>query len=338
MEENTNVNNPTEAGAESPETVNDVPENVSEDLENENETPETVSEPKETEQPETTPTGWENASGEEEHPEENETPEVDEQPLPEGQDLSLLLPAFDPIFDTADESLRDMARSMKTKLIESGELNIKITLNNYGAVLVPDPKKCQVTCNLKPAKVSTAIRFPSDLEIAVEQDGRVIIPDGEHQLSFDDVSTGATVTTDASGVVQDVQLDPCCETDCPFYDADEDGNLNCGFKLDGSPDDDLYGDLTEALRQHGCKNPDVLDAYNTLTASAEATEVPEETDSADACENSDCPFFDTECEHNCQGRAEFEQCPGCVKDAVESCHCQNADLLEVYNRLTKEDK
>ena len=239
MEEITTVNNP-------PETVNDVSENVSEDLESENETPETIPEPEETEQPETPPTGWKNASGEEEHPEDDAS-EVDEQPLPEGQDLSLLLPAFNPIFDTADESLRDMARAMKTKLIESGELNIKITLNNYGGVLIPDPKKCQVACNLKPAKVSTAIRFPSNLEIAVEQDGRVIIPDSEHQLSFDDMSAGATVTTDASGVVQDVQLDPCCETDCPFYDADEDGNLNCGFKLDGSPDDDLYGDLTLSL-------------------------------------------------------------------------------------------
>ena len=330
MEEIMTVNNPAE-------TVNDVPENVSESQESENETPETVPETENSESGEVPPTGWESASGEEEHPEDDAS-EVDEQPLPEGQDLSLLLPAFNPIFDTADESLRDMARAMKTKLIESGELNIKITLNNYGGVLIPDPKKCQVACNLKPAKVSTAIRFPSNLEIAVEQDGRVIIPDSEHQLSFDDMSAGATVTTDASGVVQDVKLDPCCETDCPFYDADEDGNLNCGFKLDGSPDDDLYGDLTEALRQHNCKNPDVLDAYNTLTARAEATEVPEETDSADVCENSDCPFFDTDCEHNCQGRAEFEQCPGCVKDAVESCHCQNADLLEVYNRLIREEK
>ena len=328
MEENTNVNN-------SAETVNEVSENVSESPENENGTSEAVPETEKVEQPETPPTDLENASSEDEHPEDDAS-EVDEQPLPEGQDLSLLLPAFNPIFDTADESLRDMARAMKTKLIESGELNIKITLNNYGGVLIPDPKKCQVACNLKPAKVSTAIRFPSNLEIAVEQDGRVIIPDSEHQLSFDDVSGGATVTTDSSGVVQDVQLDPCSETDCPFYDADEDSA--CCFKSDGSPDDDMYGDLAEALRQHSCKNPDVLDAYNTLTANAEATEVPEETDSTDACENSDCPFFDTECEHNCQGRAEFEQCPGCVKDAVESCHCQNVNLLDVYSRLTKEDK
>lgn len=264
MEETTTINNPAENVTETPEAVNDSPENVPERLESENEIPESVPEAEETEQPETPPTSWENASGEEEHPEESKASEVEEQPLPEGQDLSLLLPAFDSIFDTADSSLRDMARAMKTKLIESGELNIKITLNNYGGVLVPDPKKCQVTCSLKPAKVATAIRFPSDLEIAVEQDGRVFISNGEHQMSFDDVPAGgALVTTDESGVVQDVKLDPCQETDCPFYD--------------------------------------------------------------------------TECEYNCQGREEFEQCPGCVKDTVENWHCNDVNLLDVYNKLM-EDK
>ncbi len=102
--------------------------------------------------------------------------------LPDGPTLSLRLPAFDSIFDTADETLRGMAVALKTKLIESGELVIKVTLNNYGGILKPDPKKCNVACNLKPAKVSTPIRFPSDLEITVEKDGRVIIPeDREHQ-------------------------------------------------------------------------------------------------------------------------------------------------------------
>lgn len=334
MEEITAANNPEETVTESPENGNKLQENDSKIPENGNDSPETEPESEETEPSETPPSDWENASGEEEHPEESEKTEVDEQPLPEGQDLSLLLPAFDPIFDTADKSLRDMARSMKTKLIESGELNIKITLNNYGAVLVPDPKKCQVTCNLKPAKVSTAIRFPPNLEIAVEQDGRVIIPDGEHQMSFDDVPEGgATVTADASGVVQNVKMDPCKESECPFYGTDDSENPGCCFIHEGTPDDDMYGDIAEALRQHSCKNPDVLNAYNMLTARAEESVSSEDAQPADACKNADCPFYDTDCEHNCQGRAEFQQCPGCVKDAVESCNCKNANLLDVYNKL-----
>jgi len=59
----------------------------------------------------------------------------------------------------------------------------------------------------------------------------------------------------------------------------------------------------------------------------------EDAQPADACKNADCPFYDTDCEHNCQGRAEFQQCPGCVKDAVESCHCKNVNLLDIYNKL-----
>lgn len=117
--------------------------------------------------------------------------------LPDGPTLSLRLPAFDSIFDTADETLRGMAVALKTKLIESGELVIKVTLNNYGGILKPDPKKCTVACNLKPAKVSTPIRFPSDLEITVEKDGHVIIPeDREHQLSFGETESSGTVTVD----------------------------------------------------------------------------------------------------------------------------------------------
>lgn len=113
------------------------------------------------------------------------------EPLPDGPTLSLRLPAFNSVFDDADAKLRDLSRAMKTKLIESGELSIKIVINNYGSVLKPDPKKCKVECVPKPAKVSTQIRFPSDLEITVEQDGRVIIPeDREHQINFDEVQPG----------------------------------------------------------------------------------------------------------------------------------------------------
>lgn len=131
----------------------------------------------------------------------NENPPSDNEsgdPLPDGPELSLRLSAFDPIFYTADDTLRGMAVALKTKLIESGELIIKVTLNNYNGVLKPDPKKCTVSCNLKPAKVSTPVRLPSDLEIAVEKDGHVIIPeDREHQLSFEETQeNGGTVTVD----------------------------------------------------------------------------------------------------------------------------------------------
>lgn len=155
------------------------------------------------------PCDWKNASGDEDGEQEQEIEDPGE-PLPEGPDLSLRLPAFDPVFNTADDSLRDMVRTLKTKYIESGELTVKIVLNNYNGTLKPDPKKCKVDCALKPAKVSTSVRFPDDLEIAVEKDGRVIIPeDREHQISFDEAAApSGTATVDGNtGIVEDYEED-----------------------------------------------------------------------------------------------------------------------------------
>lgn len=180
---------------------------------------------------------------------ENDSDESDDtgektDPLPEGPTLSLRLPAFDSIFDTADASLRDLARAMKTKLIESGELAIKVVINNYGGVLKPDPKKCKVDCTPKPAKVSTSIRFPADLEIAVEQDGRVIIPeDREHQISFDETENGGTVTVDGqTGLAEHYEGD---EEDNPDGDNTPSENPEESpqdMPEDGSEGSDFEGD------------------------------------------------------------------------------------------------
>lgn len=198
--------------------------------------------------------------------------------LPDGPDLSLRLPAFNSLFNTADDSLRNLARAMKTKLIESGELAVKIVLNNYGGTLKLDPKKCKVDCTPKPAKVSTALHFPDDLEIAVANDGRVIIPeDREHQMSFDE-APGGTVTVDGkTGIVEDYQPDdekdevqdeesnpaeepyPCKNAPCPFYAFMNDaGQSGCGF--DPKKTLDPF-DVDEAIGQCGCTRPEVLQAY-----------------------------------------------------------------------------
>ncbi len=159
------------------------------------------------------PCDWKNASGDDDGKEDS-TLDDEQEPLPEGPDLSLRLPAFSPVFDSADDSLRDMARTLKTKYIESGELAVKIVLNNYNGILRPDPKKCMVICNLKPAKVSTSIHFPADLEITVGQDGRVIVPeDRNHQMEFNEIQPenevpSGTATVDGkTGIVEDYQED-----------------------------------------------------------------------------------------------------------------------------------
>ena len=195
-------------------------------------------------------------------------------PLPDGPDLSLRLSAFNSVFDSADQSLRDLARAMKTKLIESGELSIKVVINNYGGVLKPDPKKCKVDCTPKPAKVSTQIRFPDDLEITVEQDGRVIVPeDRNQQLSFDD-SPGGTVTVDGkTGIVEHYKEDdaegqpekpyPCTNIDCPFYGTADSGKPGCCYDpaIEDGGNPSFEDDVEDAVQFQGCTRPEIVQAY-----------------------------------------------------------------------------
>lgn len=224
------------------------------------------------------PCDWKNASGDDDQdPEDVESTD----PLPDGPDLSLRLSAFDPVFDTADDTLRDMARTLKTKFIESGELTIKVVLNNFNGTLKPDPKKCKVDCALKPAKVSTSVRLSSDLEIAVEQDGRVIIPeDREQQLSFDQAAPSGKATVDGNtGLVEGYQEDEaenpqndpegkpvsCENIDCPYYSGD-----GCGFIPDADGPINMF-DLQEAVEQFRCTNSNVLNEFNTLQATEDSS-------------------------------------------------------------------
>lgn len=229
------------------------------------------------------PCDWKNASGDDDGKEDS-TLDDEQEPLPEGPDLSLRLPAFSPVFDSADDSLRDMARTLKTKYIESGELAVKIVLNNYNGILRPDPKKCMVTCNLKPAKVSTSIHFPADLEITVGQDGRVIVPeDRNHQMEFNEIqpeneTPSGTATVDGkTGIVEGYQEDkqesggppdglepgaesyPCGNIDCPFYWVPDIGKAGCGYDLAGDPENS--SGVADAVQFQNCTRPEVLQAY-----------------------------------------------------------------------------
>jgi hypothetical protein len=236
------------------------------------------------------PCDWKNASGaDEEEPED--APENSSDSLPDGPDLSLRLPAFDAIFNAADDALRDMARTLKTKYIESGELNLKIVIDNLGGVLRPNSKKSKGDCSLKPAKVSFSIHFPDDVEFTVDQDGRVIIPeDREHQVSFDELQPGrvippsGTATVDGkTGIVESYQEDgaagqepqadddgpednepeeklyPCKNMDCPFYGVPDVGDAGCCFEPGN--DDSAGIDVDDAIRFYRCTRPEVMQAY-----------------------------------------------------------------------------
>ncbi|WP_283608586.1 hypothetical protein [Faecalispora anaeroviscerum] len=257
---------------------------------------------------EPTPEGcsWQNASGSEDEPQEDL-----EEPLPDGPELSLRLSAFNAVFNAADEALQDMARTLKTKFIESGELNLKIVIDNYGGVLRPNLKKSKGDCSLKPAKVSFPIRFSADVEFIVGNDGRVILPeDREHQISFDEVPPVVTQVDGSTGLVESVavqedeqpepELDkdgegeqtedesdnesseplyPCSCSDCLFFAIGVDEDSGCCFDSQDSESNNYPGDVWEAVHMNGCVRPEVLHAYRKNNPENESyDDTPDDSD------------------------------------------------------------
>ena len=245
------------------------------------------------------PCDWKNASGADDDDDEDEEPEKPDQSLPDGPDLSLRLPAFDAIFNAADDALRDMARTLKTKFIESGELDLKIVIDNMGGILRPNCKSSKGYCQLKPAKVTFPIRFSDDVEFTVDAQGRVILPeDREHQINFDEIQPGrnipptGTATVDGNtGIVEDYKEDgdgdqtpevgqsgeveeklyPCTNCDCPFFGVSDDGDEVCCF--DPGADDihqpDVVSDLDDAIKFENCTRPEVIEAYSAACPAEE---------------------------------------------------------------------
>lgn len=85
-------------------------------------------------------------------------------------------------------------------------------------------------------------------------------------MTLDEVA-GATVTADAAGVVQSVELDdadfdrvfPCDCYECPLHTGFTGGEEGCGFggDLHAPLDADLEGHIIEAATMYRCDRPSV---------------------------------------------------------------------------------
>ena len=242
---------------------------------------------------------WKNASGgdEKEDEGEDETDKPD-QSLPDGPDLSLRLPAFDAIFNAADDALRDMARTLKTKFIESGELDLKIVIDNMGGILRPNCKSSKGYCQLKPAKVTFPIRFSSDVEFTVDAQGRVILPeDREHQINFDEIQPGQR------------------EYPAPGGTATIDGKTGIveGYMEDGEEPEDP---------------PTSDDVTNSVVG--DDSDPDEKPDELYPCDNYDCPFYAPPDSGNCGCGFDGKVYPSNVSEAVETYGCTRPEVLEAY--------
>lgn len=267
----------------------------------------------------------------EDEPDPDIEPDPDAGQLPDDPDLSLRLPAFDAMFNTADDALRDMARTLKTKYIESGELNIKIAINNYGGVLKPDLKKSKVDCALKPAKVSVPIRFSNDVEFVVDDDGRVILPDDrERQMSFDDLQDNdVTTTVDGStNLVEDVDTGDESEDNDT---ADEDPTVETSNNDPDQDTDPATEDNAESPSEENRNSFDFFDRYGQ-----------EENEPVYSCENIDCPFWGLndetmsgECRYNDGASMDADYLTD-ISEAAKS-GCAREDVIRRNDEIERKD-
>lgn len=151
----------------------------------------------------------------------------------DGKPVTLRGPEFNQIVETFDVTLNRIIRTLRNKKQSEAEVNVKITVNDSGtSVLFGGQVSGKINYIIKPAKV-----YADEIEIKLDEHGDPVIPyDREHQLSFEEIcqEQGATVTTDASGVVESIETvsDASVEEpeDCADIDnlasLDQEGDLS----------------------------------------------------------------------------------------------------------------
>lgn len=151
----------------------------------------------------------------------------------DGKPVTLRGPEFNRIVETFDVTLNRIIRTLRNKKQSEAEVNVKITVNDSGtSVLFGGQVSGKINYIIKPAKV-----YADEIEIKLDEHGDPVIPyDREHQLSFEEIcqEQGATVTTDASGVVESIETvsDASVEEpeDCADIDnlasLDQEGDLS----------------------------------------------------------------------------------------------------------------
>lgn len=140
----------------------------------------------------------------EEPPSSDITLDVDDD-TPTGERLSLRGDEFDPIIDRADEVLNRLISKLYAKGQTDGEMTLKILFERHEDCFeFSGTVGGKINDTIKPQKIAGQL-----MDIQFDIYGNALLPaDREQQLTFETAETvSATVTTDASGVVESVELD-----------------------------------------------------------------------------------------------------------------------------------
>lgn len=162
---------------------------------------------------------------------------------------------------------------------------------------------------------------------------------------MDEVAAGATVTTDADGVVQTVDLDeesfdrifPCDCTDCPLHTGFTGGETGCSFggNADTPLDDDLKGHIYDAVTVYHCTR----DCINEICAREFPADQPEPDPYP--CDQLDCWMNNEDdppccCLDSSGGNEPIATGDSDYVDAVVDFHCTRKCVLDRYNKIGSE--
>lgn len=188
---------------------------------------------------------------------------LDDEPAPvqiSGRRVSILNREFEPVISKIDEVIgQSLCKAMAGER-QGFMLTAKIMFTPSGARFNASH---DVRSKMDPVEIKEKGRLYEAIVITLDENGNPIIPDGSStQVTMDEITAGATVTTDADGVVQSVDLDeesfdrifPCSCTDCPLHTGFTGGETGCSFggNADTPLDDDLKGHIYDAVTVYHC--------------------------------------------------------------------------------------
>lgn len=177
----------------------------------------------------------------------------EETDIPMGKRLSLRDSEFDSIIYTIDGKLNSALRTA-IDARQGFALTAKISFVPVGGSF---RIKHEIGYQFDPIKVKDKGELYEDIQIILDDQGYPIIPfDREHQLAFEE-SQGMTVSTDASGVIENIDyhepdIYPCDNIDCPLYTGYSEKGSGCVFNPDDLTDSGLLEMAVTAINECDC--------------------------------------------------------------------------------------
>lgn len=254
-----------------------------------------------------------------------------------GRRVSITSPEFESVIYKIDDII---VRALRTAVDahQGFTVTAKIQFTPIGARFAVSHN---VGYKFDPIKVEDKGRLYEDLLVELDEDGNPIIPDGSaQQITLDEVS-GATVTTDPSGVVQSVELDdadhdrifPCKCTDCPLHTGFTGGETGCSFcgDVNAPLDNDLEGHIFDAVTIHHCTRGCILEICDRVFP-AEQPE-PDPYPCTEECYLNDFGEF---CNLREDGSSLIPYEDKHIVEAVENFNCPRRFPRQRYAELIKE--